>query len=119
MLDAGGEGELEQGAARAGVVAVVSQRIGDRFRHDRSCGKMHDRVDVEALEQRLQAGRIPGIPDDELAMQDRAAKARREVVEHDDVLAGLAELAHDVAADITGAAGDENCLSLHLVSKVT
>ena len=41
------------------------------------------------------------------AFRDRPWKAGREIVEHDDALAGVAELKHHVAADITGSAGDQ------------
>ena len=36
--------------------------------------------------------------------RDRPAKSRRQVVEHDDLLAGVDEFENHVAADITGAA---------------
>ena len=50
----------------------------------------------------------PVSPWTKLAVQHRAAKAGGQIVERDDALAALAELARDVAADVAGAAGDED-----------
>ena len=83
---------LEQRAARAGIVAVVLQRIGDRLRDDGVCGEVHDGVDLEAREQLLEALRVARVADDELAVEHRLAESGRQIVEHDDLLAGLAEL---------------------------
>ena len=41
--------------------------------------------------------------------RDRPVEAGRQIVEHDDVLAGIDELPDHVAADIAGAAGDQDC----------
>jgi hypothetical protein len=67
---------------------------------------MHDRIDVEPREQLFEAGGIAGIADDELAVEHRLAEARRQIIEDDDLLAGLAELPHDVRPDIACTASD-------------
>ncbi len=43
---------------------------------------------------------VARIADDELAVEHRLAESRRQIVEHDDLLAGLAELPDDVRADV-------------------
>ncbi len=79
---------------------------------------MHDGVDSEALEQRLKATTVAGVTDNEFAMEYRAPKPGRQIVQHDDVLAGLAQLSDDVTADVTRTPGDENCFIGHIVTKV-
>ena len=52
---------------------------------------------------------IAGLADDERhRLGQRQSKAGREVVEHDDPLAGIDQRMHHVAADIAGAAGDQD-----------
>ena len=119
VLDARAQRVLEQRSAGAGVVAVVFQRVGDGLGHDGVRREVHDGVDVEAREQLRQHGRVAGVADHELAVQHRLAEARRQVVEHDDVLAGLAELANDVRADVAGSPGDQNCFVRHRLKWAT
>ena len=45
--------------------------------------------------------------------RDRPAEAGREIVEDDDLLAGVEQLPDHVAADIAGAAGDQNAHATH------
>jgi hypothetical protein len=73
-------------------------------------GEVHDGVDVVLGEHALHELAVAGVADDQLAVGDGLAETRAEVVERDDALAGCAELAHHVAADVAGAAGDENAL---------
>jgi hypothetical protein len=108
VLHAGLGRALQQVARRAGVVAVVLERILAGLRHDGVRGEVHDRVDVVLREDARHEVAITGVADDELAVRHRLAKAGGQVVERHDALAGRAELAHDVAADVAGAAGDEN-----------
>src|SRR5690606_29746599 len=68
----------------------------------------HHRVDVVGAEQALQQGRVADVADHQLPVQHRIAVAGAEVVQHHDVLAALAELAHHVAADVAGTAGDQD-----------
>ena len=57
-----------------------------------------------AVDQRA----IAGVADHERRAEDGVAKAGAEIVEHDDVFAAFAQLPRDVAADVAGAAGDED-----------
>jgi hypothetical protein len=118
MPDVGFQAPLEQRPARGRVVAVVLERVGDRFRHDRVRGEVQHRVDVVAREDLLEAVRIARVADDEIAVEHGLAEARREVVEHDDRFAGLPELPDHVRADVTGAAGHEYRFVSHLASSL-
>ncbi len=71
---------------------------------------MDDGIDAvfadEARDQRL----VAGLADDERhAFGDGPVEARRQIVEHDHALAGIDELIDHVAADIAGAACDQDC----------
>ncbi len=76
-------------------------------------GEVHDRIDVEASEDLLEALPVARVADDQLAEQHGLPKAGRKIVEDDDALGGLAELAHDVRADIAGAARHEDRFLRH------
>ena len=109
---------LEERAARAGIIAIVFERVGNGLGHDGVGREMHDGVDREALEQGLEAATVAGMTDDEFTMEYRALKPGREIIQDDDVLAGLAQLSDDVTADVTRTPGDENCFMGHRVTKV-
>ena len=112
-------GCFEQRAARARIVAIVLERIGHGFGHDRVRCEVHDGIDVVLAEQSLEQALVAGVADDQLARCDRCLEARRKVVERNHVLARGAQLAHDVAADIPGAARDEYLSVFHDVSSIT
>ncbi len=99
----------DQRARLHGVVEVVAERIGDRFRHHDRAGEMDDGVDAMAStaagDQRLVADVAL---DETRPVRHRPAEPGRQIVEHHDLLAGVEQLEHHVAADIAGAAGDQN-----------
>ena len=96
-------------AARgAGVVAVVLERQRHGLGHDGVRGEVHDRIDLVLRQQPRHQRMIADIADDEFAGGDRLPEALAEIVEDDDLLAGLAQLPHHVAADVAGAAGDQD-----------
>ena len=110
-LDAVSLATAQQVARAGGVVAIVFERVCDRLGHDRVGGEMHDGVHRVLLQQAADQLAIAGIADDQVAMDDRIGKTGAEVIEHHHVVTGFAELADHMAADITGAAGDENGVS--------
>ena len=60
---------------------------------------------IDAQDQIL----IADVADDERGTRrDRPAEAGRQVVEDDDLLAGVEQLEHHVAADVAGSAGDQD-----------
>ncbi len=116
VAHAGLDAAFEQAARLRRIVAVVAQRVGDRLRHDRSRGEMHDRADGVFGEHALDQCLVADLPDHQRGVEHGLAKAGAEVVEHDDAFARLAQLAHDVAADVAGAAGDQDRFRVHRVS---
>jgi hypothetical protein len=71
---------------------------------------VHDGVDVVLGQDAGDEFLVAGVADYQFAVGHGFAETGGEVVEGDDALAGLAELAHHVAADVAGAAGDEYAL---------
>ena len=65
---------------------------------------MHHGVDVIVAEYFLQKTRIARVANDEFARGHGCRKARGQVIERYDVFFRLSELAHNVAADISGSA---------------
>src|SRR5690606_29386564 len=108
MLDPGLLAALQQIPGRAGVVAVVLERIRDRLRHDRVRREMHDRLDAVLAKHVGYELAISRIAHDERCSQDRRAKAGGQVIEDDDGFVALAKLANDVTTDVASAACDEN-----------
>ena len=108
MLHPGLHAAFEQVARGASVVAVVLERVGDGFRHDDVRGEVQHAFDLARAQQHRDHVAVGRVADHEVAVQHGRAEAGREVVEHDDVLAALTELANHVAADVAGAAGDED-----------
>ena len=109
-LDAALDGAFDQRARVHGVVAVVAERIGDRVRyHDRG-GEMDDGVTSDA--RRSDAATSAWSPVSPIttgtSVGHRPGKSGAQVVEHDDALAGVAQSVDHVAADIAGAAGNQD-----------
>lgn len=67
---------------------------------------MHHGVHVVFGEHPRHKGGITDVADDQRRVKHRLAKAGREVVEDDHVLAALAQQQGSMTADVTGAAGD-------------
>ncbi len=92
-----------------GVVAVVAERIGDRLGHHDRAGEVNDRVDAVFLDQRGDQGLIADVADLELgARRHRPREPGGQIVEHHHGLAGVDERVDHVAADVAGAAGNQD-----------
>ena len=99
----------DERARFASVVAVIAERIGDQFRHDDRPGEMNDGVDAMGQEQPEQKIAVAGIARDEFVVcRDRPAESGGQIVENDDVLAGIEQSEHHMAADIARPARDQN-----------
>jgi hypothetical protein len=70
--------------------------------------EVHHRFDGVLLQDTIDRRSIAGVADHQGGTEHGARVARREVVEDHDPFAALDELADDVAADVTGTAGDED-----------
>jgi hypothetical protein len=71
-------------------------------------GEVHHRIDPVLGQELRQQRMIADLADYELAGGDGLPEPLAQVVEHDDALARLAQLAHDMAANVAGTAGDQN-----------
>ena len=115
-IDGGGRGEDEvpdpaldgafQQVARVGcVVEVIAERVRHRFRHDDLGREMGDGVDLVLGDQTCDQGLVAKIADDQGRLRrNRPGESRREIVDHDDLFAGVQQAQHHMAADIPGAA---------------
>ena len=75
MFHAMSDGGFNQRAGNAGVVAIVAERISDRFRHNDRTGKMNDRLYVAVSEQRVRESLIAEFaPDQPRLRRDRPFK---------------------------------------------
>jgi len=109
MRDMRGRDGCEQRAGLRGIREIIVKRIGNRVRDYDLSREMHDRADAVFGNQARHEHRVGDIAEDELrAGIDIGAHAGRKIVEHDDCLAGIAERQHHMAADITGAARNQN-----------
>ena len=109
MAHAGFHHGLDQRARIHGIVAVIAERIADRIRHHDRSGKMDDGVDPMLGDQRRHTRLVSGFPDHERrALRHRPIEAGGEIVEHHHALAGIDQRVNHVAADIAGAAGDQD-----------
>ena len=100
---------LDQRARVHGVVAVVAERIATEFRHHDRGGEMDDGVDPMLRDQRRDQRLVAGLADDKRhVLRHRPVEAGRQIVEHHHALAGIDERVDHVAADIAGAAGDQD-----------
>jgi hypothetical protein len=100
---------LDQGAGVDRVVAVVAERIANRVWHDDRGCEMDYGVDPMRGNERAHARLVSGIADDERrARRHRTVEAGGQIIEHHGLLSGLEEGVNHVAADVAGAAGDQD-----------
>ncbi len=84
-------------------------RIADRFRDDDFRGEMRDGVDFMLLDEARDQFGVAEIADHEFRrFRNRPGEARRQIVENDHLLARVEKTQNHVAADIAGAACDQN-----------
>jgi urease gamma subunit len=74
---------------------------------------MHDRIDRMLRENTLEQRRIAGVSNNEFTMRYGRFESGGEVIERDDILAGIAELFDDMATDVSGATGDQYLVVIH------
>ena len=104
---------LDQRAGVDGVVAIIAERIAHRIRHHNRCGEVDDRFDAVFANKPCDERLVAGLTDNERhAFGNGPAMSGGKIVEHDDTFAGIDQLMHHLAADITSAAGDQDCHGL-------
>ena len=88
-FDAALDRAFDQRARVGGVVEIIAERVGHRFRHDDLGGEMRDGVDpARARSRRATSSASPKSPTISSTPSGTAqAIAGREIVEHDDLLA--------------------------------
>ena len=99
---------LEHAERADDIVAVIARRIAHRFANVEKRGEVHDREDVVAAQRAPHGRHIRDVALDQLAILDGLAVTGDEVVEDDDAMTGLMQRLGGMAADVAGAAGDEN-----------
>ena len=70
-------------------------------------GEVHHRVYLVLRQQPGHQRIVPHVSDHQFTRRNRLPEAPAQVIQDDDALTGLAELADDMTADITGTAGDQ------------
>ena len=121
VLDVVLAGDAAQHQRAGDVVPVVLQRLLDAFAHGLEAGEVDDGVDVVFLEDALkrlavedvvlverQAVVIGGQAGDLAHAVERHLARIAQVVDHDDAVTLVEQFDAGVAADETGAAGDQN-----------
>jgi hypothetical protein len=68
---------------------------------------VHHRVDLMVRQESRDQRVVAGIANNQLPRRDGSPKPFAQVIEDDNPLAGLAQLSHDMTADVSGAAGDQ------------
>ena len=90
------------------VIAVILRRQPHRLADVEKGGEVHDGENLAAPQGVPDRARVHDVAFDQLAELHRRAMARDQVVEDDDAVAGAMQRFGRVAADVTGAAGDEH-----------
>ena len=110
MPDAGGRHRFEDAQRADDVVAVVAERVADRFADVEKCREMDHRPRLVTPQRLAQRRDVRDVAFDEIAVLRRLAMPGGEIVVHDDAIPGPRERLRGVAADVAGAAGDEHRL---------
>ncbi len=78
-------------------------------------GEVHHRAGAVLVDEPLEQRAVGHVADDQRRVAHRLPEPGAQVVEHHDALAAVAQLQHDVTADVAGAAGDQDGLGAHRV----
>ena len=91
------------------VVGVIAERVADGFGHNDPRREMCHGVDVLGRHDALDQVLVAEVSDHEPNRVGHGrAEAGREVVDHDDLFAGIEQSQHHVAADVAGAPRDQD-----------
>jgi hypothetical protein len=70
---------------------------------------MHDGVDLMLRDEARYQGIVPDVANDEMTRSHRLSESPDQVIENDDLFAGVTELSDDMTSDVSGTAGDQDC----------
>src|SRR3984893_118115 len=103
------DGALEQRARLCGVVEIIAERIGHRFRDDGPGGEMHNRLDFFGGENSSDKVRITDITDDEFCLSwNRNCEAGQQIIEDNNLFTCVEEFENHMATDKSSSAGNKN-----------
>ena len=109
MLDAGRDRALDQRARLDGVVEIIAERIATDSGTTIEPAKWMIALNAMLADDGAHEILVADIADDQRRLRrHRPAEAGRQIVEDDDALAGVDEFENHMAADIAGAAGDQD-----------
>ena len=87
------DGAFEQRAGRGGLVTIIFERVADRFRHHHRSGEVHDRAYGVVADGSADCGIILDIRLHQRGAEiDRSVEAGDEIIDDDDIIAGIAWL---------------------------
>ena len=89
--------------------------MADRLADVEKRGEVHDRGHAVVLQRPADRRQVGDVALDDLAVPDRLAMSGDQAVERDNPVPRLVERLGRVAADIAGAAGDEDAPARHLL----
>ena len=101
-------GQLEQAERVDGVVAVVLCRVAHQFLDRDVRGEMEHGGESALLEQAGKARTVGEVADDQFGIEHRPRMAGGQVVVRHHRIRGRAQQTHHVAADVPGAARDQD-----------
>ncbi len=113
-LDSRLDTALQQVARRAGVVPVVLQRVGNRLGHDRMRGKVQHGLHLVLAQHFEHLVAVPHVAYHQRCIQHCLPEAGAQIVEHYHRLTASTQLQDDVAADVAGAAGNQDRGPIHV-----
>ena len=90
------------------VVPVVLRRIAHRLADVEKGGEVHDARDRVAAQRVAERRDVGDVADDQIAVLHGGTMAGDEIVVHDHAAAGAVQRFRGVAADVAGAAGDQD-----------
>ena len=109
VTDTGRHRDLDEGPRLHRVVEIVAERIDDRVGDDDRAREMHDGVDAVLAHDGAREILVAHVADDERRLRRHGPpEPRGQIVENHDLFAGLDEFENHVAADIAGAARNQD-----------
>lgn len=106
VTDTGVDGGVEEGERVGHIVAEILARVGDGLSDIAVGGEVHDGIDTR--EHMMKFALVADVALDELEAFGELAEAGGKIVVDDDVIAGFAQGAGGMTADVTCASDNEN-----------
>src|SRR4029079_9355109 len=102
------DGGFDQGAGVAGIVLIVAQWIADPPWNKDGYRQVDNCFDIVTFDQGGNQSLVSDIANHQLCCcRQRRSNASRQVVDHEDVLAGVNEFMNSMTANISSSASDQ------------